>query len=245
MGLLVLAGGLVDLLTPVIASNTPKYSTVRPAHTAAVAKRSVSAAAQNPLPVTITNRELRFADSDWTKAVAAGTVFLALATFALAWYTRNLASETRASLVTANNALEAEKQARRDEERRHHDTFMPHLSIMLADQAVEHDLIGGGTTKQVMGREMYIENIGLGPALEVSAEHYPLASRDLYYATLPIAFAVNQKVRVVRGSPHSTEIGLTVEYRDVFRRRYRSVLRGDFNENVPYTWDRLEGEDGA
>lgn len=192
-----------------------------------------------PIPVEIENRQLSFAESPWTIAVALATGVLAIATFAMAVYTKRLADQTRASLITANAALDAEMQARKDEERRHQDMFMPHLTLVPTDVGAEHMTVGGGVTKQVMGREIYIQNIGLGPALNVSVTYVPLVARSLYYTKLPIAFSAGQREMAVRGPAEDVDIEICVEYEDVFRRAYCSKLSGKFNPNTPYEWDRL------
>ena len=109
-------------------------------------------APRQPIPVVLTNDALKVADSAWSKLAGVGTIALAIATFALALYTRRLAKETRSSLTISANALALERETRKD-------AFLPHLALIATDSGATHKTIGGGTARQVEGRELYVKNV--------------------------------------------------------------------------------------
>jgi hypothetical protein len=139
---------------------------------------------------------------------------------------------------------------------------MPHIAIISRNQSVVHKLIGGGVSEQVMGREIHVHNIGVGPALNVTVTD-TLLPTTLYFATLPTAIAVGEEVLAVRGTDDSVQLKLELgtddsvqlklelgtddsvqlklelSYEDVFHRKYMSTYDVDFNRDVKYTWLRV------
>src|SRR5580698_5510767 len=158
------------------------------AHGSRLTNRSTQASAiaisPQPIAVTLSNKRLNVSDSIWTVVAGIGTIALALATFTPAAYTRSLANQTRFSLAINESALNLEREARKD-------AFLPHLALIVGDQATIIKT-GGGTTRQCFGRELHLKNVGVGPALNVKYSFMPQNS-GLYVAPLRTTYAVGEE----------------------------------------------------
>jgi hypothetical protein len=225
--------------TAFIAATLLLLALLNPIAIGSIAGNSVAASPlKTPISVTVTDTGFDITDTVWTKLVGIGTLGLALATFGLAWYTRSLSNETRASLKLSSEALEAEREARIGEEWRHQDGFMPHLALIVEDQAVVHKTMGGGAVKQVMGRELYVRNVGVGPALNTTVAQ--TNARDLFVDEIPLAIAAGDKLMIIRGSTGDERLVYCLTYEDVYGRQYSSDFDDAFVPGKKYAWHRPE-----
>jgi hypothetical protein len=193
-------------------------------------------AAATPIPVVVSGK-LEVPDSLWVIVSGIGSIALALGTFCLAWYTFDLAKETRESLKLGRAALELDRRARADESIRHQNSFLPHVALVCRDQGPEHKMVGGSVVKQRFAVELFVKNVGVGPALNIEASHMSFKG-ELSYNAVPASLAINEEIWAARGSGGET-FEYSVTYEDVFGRRFTSKLHGALDEATRYQWDRI------
>ena len=190
----------------------------------------------SPLPVSLVGK-LATEDSAWSIAAALASAIVAIATLALAWYTFKLADETRAALKVSREALDSERKAKVDEERRHQDSLMPHVALVCKDLGTVQDTLGGGFVKQQFGTKLWARNVGVGPALNVTVTHQTF-SPGTGFLNIPAAIAAGEELWCASGAG-GENLEYTVTYEDVFGRRFRSHFHGKLVEGSSYTWERL------
>jgi len=197
----------------------------------------VVAATGTPIPISVVGK-LSSDDSAWSIAAAIASGIVALATLVLAWYTYRLADETRAALRISSEALESERKARQDEERRHQDSLLPHVALVCKDQGSVSETIGGGFVKQQFGTKLWVRNVGAGPALNIVATHQTFTP-GVGFLNVPAALAAGEEQWCASGGG-GEHLAYTVTYEDVFARRYRSHFQGKLAEENTYIWERLD-----
>ena len=99
-----------------------------------------AAAFPSPLPTFVVDVQhvghIDLSDSYWTVAAAVASLLVAIGTGSLAFYTWKLAIETKASLAISKAALDAERVARTDEERRHQQRYAPLLWMAVEKRVI-------------------------------------------------------------------------------------------------------------
>jgi hypothetical protein len=177
-------------------------------------------------------------ETSWV-AISAGTsVLVAIGTAILAWFTYGLAKETRRSLELAKNALDEERQEHQAEERRHMDTFMPHIALMVKYEKLE--LQGPGLAQLFVS--LYMRNIGPGLAHNISVSHSNISNGTQFFVyDAPTALGAKDDFLLAAkdAANQLTFMGYTVTYQDVFSRKFESQIPNDIKIYSRYTSQRV------
>ena len=149
----------------------------------------------------------------WIVISAIASAAVAIATGFLAFFTYDLAKETRQSLVLSRQGLDDERAARRSEEQRHMDGFMPHVALIAKEELLE--LAGQGIRQRFPA--LYLKNIGVGFAHNIRTGHLNAAKPNEFYTyPPPIALGVGEEVLLAAKDTSNgiTFMGYTVTYED-------------------------------
>ena len=175
----------------------------------------------------------------WVALSAIASGLVAIATFALAWYTHDLAKETRQSLAISQQALDDERTARQAEDVRHMDGFLPHIALIPRDEV--KDLAEPGLQTRYLS--LYARNIGVGFAhnIRVSQSNAGNAAQFIV-RNPPIALAVGEEVLLAARAygNNLTFMGFTLTYDDAFGRSFESRIANDIAVHSRYSWNRIE-----
>ncbi len=159
--------------------------------------------------------------------VAVGSIVstaVAVGTLVLAYFTRDLARETHASVIGAQREIAAE-------ERRYRQGFAPHLAIRVtpvedpfgnvARYAIELRNIGPGYAR---GIDLAFSESATGPALRRSI-------------VVPSAIAAGESVIAAEFLPDEHyDAGLQVSYRDAFDQRFSSRTTAPIGPHLTYEY---------
>lgn len=176
-------------------------------------------------------------ESAWIaiSAIASGAV--AVATGFLALYTHDLAKETRESLALSKSAIQDERVARRAEDLRHMDGFMPHIALEPRSEILE--LAGRGLKTRFLA--LYATNIGAGFAcnVQVSQGNVPNVPRIFVYDP-PTALGAGDRVILAakEWSDNVAFMGYKMSYEDAFGREFESRIADNIVVGSRYSWTR-------
>ena len=174
-------------------------------------------------------------EATWVAISALASAAVAVATAFLAKYTYDLAKETRKTINVSSEALNDERLARKVEESRHMDYFMPHIALLAREEILE--LSGRGIQQRFLA--LYAKNIGSGFARNISVAHANLPNAPQFFVfNAPIALGAGEEVRLAArqaGNP-ITFMGYSMSYEDAFGRRFESRIRDNVNEAARYEW---------
>jgi hypothetical protein len=150
----------------------------------------------------------------------------ALGTALVAGFTGWLAYETRQSIKLTQTAIDAE-------DRRHMDSFMPHLRLDVRE-----------SKGQVSYVSLHVRNIGPGFAQNITVvlDHgdFPLV-RSVSLETQPTALGAGEEQRLaLKDSIVQEKIpGFTLTYADAFGRKFQSRIGRGVESGSPYDWEPL------
>jgi hypothetical protein len=168
-------------------------------------------------------------EAAWVAISAVASALVAIATGFLARYTYDLAKETRAG-------LELEREARKSEERRHMDGFMPRIALTVKNETLE--LFGQGIKQRFVA--LYAQNIGPGFAQNIRIEHQNIAQeKRLWLGQMPIALEPGAELLLGANDVASalTFQSYKITYEDAFGRKFQSKI-GDIVPGARYEWLR-------
>jgi len=180
-------------------------------------------------------QRLYIIESGWAVFAAWTSFGVAIATLLLALFTYVLARETRESLRVARESVEAAQNALSAEERRHMDTFQPHLAINVR---VVSNVLTGSDLIQVM-----LSNIGPGYARDVVVVTTNVGDNQNSHAfPAPNAFAPGSEFVLFEklfGRPGEIT-GYKIIYHDAFGRTFESRTDEIISIGARYQWTMLD-----
>lgn len=152
--------------------------------------------------------------------VAAGTLVLALATFALVWVTYKLAVSSEASLRAQVRPI-----------------LIP-AQVGLIDYSVQESVSGSHSEYGIV---IPVTNAGPGPALYIRAEMDPRGWATAKQGPVVALAAGEQVLLAFQGKPPQEMVQLLVDYRDLGGRTYSTAITIDIVGNRAYDAQLLIG----
>jgi hypothetical protein len=239
--MLALASAAVPVVSAVVHASASAH--------AAVIHATATVSRMPPVSVSIDNSpKVQIEDSKWvifaalaSAAAAIATAIMAVYTRTLATATRRLAEETRRLAEETLEGIKVTRQAIDAEDRRHMDSFMPHLRLEVRDvpeQGEKYVAPGALITFRPRTIELWVSNIGAGFAQKIRVDEGP---ERIEQERPPTGLGVDQQAQIFSRAfdPRAEIEGYHLTYEDAFGRSFESVIDGPITIGSRYRWRRL------